>query len=125
MKRPTHVPFQATQYPFHLPDQPIPAPPLVPLNQHLMNQRPKPKAEPAGDSLVSPQTASETANAFSRLAKTLQQPARKTSLAGDTTLEQLITELAKPIIKTWLDQNLTSIVEAMVTKEIERISEIS
>ena len=44
---------------------------------------------------------------------------------GDLTLNALITNLARPMIKEWLDQSLPQIVEAMVEREIERIRNYS
>jgi len=38
------------------------------------------------------------------------------------TLEDLVREMLKPMLKTWLDQNLPPIVERMVAKEIARLA---
>lgn len=38
------------------------------------------------------------------------------------TLEELVQEMLRPMIKVWLDQNLPGMVEQMVKKEIERVS---
>jgi cell pole-organizing protein PopZ len=38
------------------------------------------------------------------------------------TLEHLVAELLRPVLKDWLDQHLPSIVEAKVQAEIERVS---
>jgi cell pole-organizing protein PopZ len=140
-KRQQHTPFQSAQYPFHplptLPHQQPKADELLTPNSLKMSDS---STQKHGDyafrgpgthesrdysGIVSPKTASATAQAFSRLVEaTQQQPAvdQKPQLTGDTTIEQLITEVTKPIIKTWLDQNLAPIVEAMVAKEIERIA---
>lgn len=72
--------------------------------------------------LVSPQTASDTANAFSRLMQATQQQTSQPTLTGGTTVEELVTDVAKSMVKTWLEQNLSPIVETMVAKEIKRIS---
>ena len=40
----------------------------------------------------------------------------------DQTLEALVRELLKPMLKSWLDENLPRIVEAKVEEEIERIA---
>lgn len=44
---------------------------------------------------------------------------------GALTLDTLIANLARPMIKEWLDQNLPQIVETMVEREIERIRHYS
>lgn len=41
---------------------------------------------------------------------------------GMRTIEDMIEALIKPMLKEWLDQNLTAIVERLVQKEIERIA---
>ncbi len=41
---------------------------------------------------------------------------------GETSLEALTRELMKPMLKEWLDANLPALVEAMVAREIERIT---
>ncbi len=41
---------------------------------------------------------------------------------GKVTLEDMANDLMRPLIKTWLDQNLAALIERMVQKEIEKIS---
>ena len=38
------------------------------------------------------------------------------------TLEDLVREMLRPMLKTWLDDNLPSMVERIVRAEIERVS---
>ena len=38
------------------------------------------------------------------------------------TLEDVVRELLRPLLKAWLDENLPSIVQATVAEEVERIS---
>jgi uncharacterized protein len=38
------------------------------------------------------------------------------------TLEDFIGELLRPMLKTWLDENLPAMVERLVRAEIERVS---
>jgi uncharacterized protein len=65
--------------------------------------------------LVSPTTDRMVSTAFSSLATTiLSNNAR--------TLEDLIQDMMRPMIKTWLDDNLPTIVERLVKTEIERVS---
>ena len=44
---------------------------------------------------------------------------------GNVTLEDMTRELLRPLLKTWLDQNLPGIIEKMVAKEIEKISRLA
>ena len=43
--------------------------------------------------------------------------------AGGTSLEELTRELMRPMIKQWLDTNLPDLVEELVAREIQRLSE--
>lgn len=40
----------------------------------------------------------------------------------DSTLESLVRELLRPLLKDWLDRNVAGIVEKCVNAEIERIA---
>lgn len=79
---------------------------------------PKPQAAPARDDegLVSTPSAFAAASAFGQLSAAISMP------AAGRTLEDLVTELMKPLLKEWLDQNLAAIVEAKVADEVERIA---
>jgi cell pole-organizing protein PopZ len=46
----------------------------------------------------------------------------KPEVAGSDTLEGLVREMLKPMLRDWLDTNLPDLVEAMVAKEIARIT---
>ena len=70
---------------------------------------------PAEGSLMSSATSAAVDAAFNSLAHTvLSQNAR--------TLEDLVTEMMRPMLKTWLDNNLPGLVERVVRAEIERVS---
>jgi len=65
--------------------------------------------------LVSSETSAAVDSAFSALAQTvLVQNAR--------TLEDLVREMLRPMLKSWLDDNLPGMVERLVRAEIERVS---
>jgi uncharacterized protein len=67
------------------------------------------------DALVSARTTAAVDSAFNTLAHTvLVQNAR--------TLEDLVREMLRPMLKTWLDDNLPGLVERLVRAEIERVS---
>jgi uncharacterized protein len=77
-----------------------------------------PGASPASErsaSLLSPATTAVVDAAFHALAQTA--PPR-----GGRTVEELVSELLRPMLKTWLDDNLPAIVERLVRAEIERVS---
>ena len=43
-------------------------------------------------------------------------------LAQTRTVEELITELIRPMLKAWLDDNLPALAERLMRAEIERVS---
>jgi len=70
---------------------------------------------PAQRRLISNSTSAAVDSAFNTLAHTvLVQNAR--------TLEDLVREMLRPLLKSWLDDNLPGMVERLVRAEIERVS---
>jgi cell pole-organizing protein PopZ len=81
--------------------------------------RPAPAQAPtagiADNGLISVATRAAVDNAFNSLANTvLGNNAR--------TLEDLVKEMLRPMLKSWLDDNLPGLVERIVRAEIERVS---
>lgn len=77
------------------------------------------------DSLGSSQAMAASASSLSRLAQASKfVPKKPPSLADqrNVTLDQLIQDLIRPMIKQWIDTHLPSLVEEMVAKEIKRIT---
>jgi cell pole-organizing protein PopZ len=71
--------------------------------------------EEAQGGLMSSATSAAVDSAFNALAQTvLVQNAR--------TLEDLVREMLRPMLKVWLDDNLPGLVERLVRAEIERVS---
>ena len=76
---------------------------------------PRPSAPPRDEPLISGEATANIGTAFSMLSQTvLSQNAR--------TLEDLVQDLLKPMLKTWLDDNLPPLVERLVRAEIERVA---
>lgn len=75
------------------------------------------------EELLDDNKAQSLAHSFSVL-KTLAEPgvAPQIVRSGETSLEGLTRDLLRPMLKEWLDSNLPALVEAMVAKEIERIT---
>jgi cell pole-organizing protein PopZ len=72
-------------------------------------------APPAPQQILSRSTVSAVESAFNTLANTvLSNNAR--------TLEDLVKEMLRPMLKSWLDDNLPGLVERIVKAEIERVS---
>jgi cell pole-organizing protein PopZ len=77
-------------------------------------------AEPTAESILSQPTTSAAAGALARLAGSL----RVSDTPGQT-VEGVVRELLKPMLKEWLDRNLPAIVEARVEAELERIARLA
>lgn len=73
---------------------------------------PPPPNEPP---LLSPRTTAVVDMAFNSLAHTVL-------VQNSRTLEDLVREMLKPMLKAWLDDNLPTMVERLVRAEIERVS---
>jgi len=100
-----------------LPPEP-PAPAVKPQPAPVQPEaRPEAASTPVPDmaSLLSDQASFVVTNAFGQLANTvLSNNAR--------TLEDLVKDMLKPMLKTWLDDNLPTMVERLVRAEIERVA---
>ncbi len=77
-------------------------------------------AEPVAETILSRPTTTAAAGSLARLAGSL----RIADTSGQT-VEGVVRELLKPMLKEWLDQNLAAIVEARVEAELERIARMS
>ena len=113
-----------------LPDPAPPAPPAASFNKiepaddiefsEAKASRRQPAYEPPFESaparpILSHSTVSAVESAFNSLANTvLSNNAR--------TLEDLVKEMLRPMLKSWLDDNLPGLVERIVKAEIERVS---
>lgn len=75
------------------------------------------------NSLLDDSKAQSLRHSFSAL-QTLSEPgvAPQIVRSGETSLEGLTRELLRPMLKDWLDTHLPPIVEAMVEREITRIT---
>ena len=68
------------------------------------------------EAIVSHVAEVAAASAFGHLAQTIAMPGH------GRTLEDVVRELLRPMLKTWLDENLPTIVQATVDEEVSRIS---
>jgi cell pole-organizing protein PopZ len=100
------------------PPGPVPSFRTIDANSDVVfaNRPEPPPAPPMPDrGLVSNETMKAVDTAFNTLAHTvLGQNAR--------TLEDLVREMLRPMLKSWLDDNLPGLVERIVRAEIERVS---
>jgi uncharacterized protein len=71
--------------------------------------------EPVDGGLISAATTAAVDSAFNALAQTVL-------VQNGRTLEDLVREMLRPMLKAWLDDNLPGLVERLVRAEIERVS---
>lgn len=69
-------------------------------------------------SIVSDETSAASRNALQALSALVVKP----DITGSDTLEGMVREMLRPMLKEWLDARLPEIVEALVAKEVARIS---
>jgi cell pole-organizing protein PopZ len=76
---------------------------------------PPPVSELPPSQLLSSATSAAVDSAFNSLAQTVL-------VHNARTLEDLVREMLRPMLKAWLDDNLPGMVERLVRSEIERVS---
>ncbi len=113
-------------------DDPAPSseaddPPAVEAAEKALHDQPMPETPPSTDEpLVSDAAASASASAFDALAASAQTAAAARTVvplpAPGRTLEDLTADLLRPLLKTWLDENLPDIVRDRVDEEVRRIA---
>ena len=70
------------------------------------------------EQIVSADAAAASRQALSSLSRLIVKP----DFAGADTLEGLVREMLKPMLKDWLDAHLPEIVERVVAQEVARIT---
>jgi uncharacterized protein len=111
---------------------PLPLPRVDPASAADMPQPAvgAPIGDPAADhSLIGAGVAGVASSAFERLSQAVQEsvPAPAAPDPGPTmgngkTLEDLVKEMLRPMLKEWLDRNLPPMVERFVEREIVRLT---
>ena len=111
---------------------PIPLPRIDPVRAAEM---PQPSVGPppspvSSSSLVDGAAATSATAAFSRLSQAVQESVAPPAAAdpgpvigsNGKTVEDLVKEMLRPMLKEWLDKNLPQVVERYVEKEIVRLT---
>jgi cell pole-organizing protein PopZ len=95
--------------------EPEPAPKPVPPSPPPQAAAPQAEWRPMSqETLTSEPVAHQAAGSLSKLMGSML-------VSSGATLDDVVRELMKPMLKEWLDANLSAIVEAEVAKEIDRI----
>ena len=75
------------------------------------------------DALVSNTTAAASSAAFASISSRLGEQRRPVYLGnGNATLEEIVRDLLRPMLREWLDENLPGLVERIVAEEVERLA---
>ena len=77
----------------------------------------QPAPEPTAEPIVSRQTAAATRAPLEALTRMMVKP----ETGNDGTLEGLVREMLRPMLREWIDANLPNMVEDMVSREIAKI----
>ena len=122
---------------------PIPLPRIDPVNAAEMPQphvdpmpdRPVPPPHPhdpilGGSPLIGAGVAGVASSAFDRLSQAMQESVPPPAAsdpgpavgAGGKTIEDMVKEMLRPMLKDWLDKNLPPMVERFVEREIVRLT---
>ncbi len=78
-----------------------------------------PAAPPAG--LVAPEAAAAAAASVGSLLRALASDRALQVRTGGPTIEDIVRQSLRPLLKDWLDANLPALVERLVRAEIERV----
>ncbi len=113
--RPVDAPAEPALRTIEEPRRPVAPPPAPPPAPAPVQAAPPPSVAAPDRPLISASTVAAVDSAFNTLAHTvIGQNAR--------TLEDLVKEMLRPLLKSWLDDNLPGVVDRIVRAEIERVS---
>jgi uncharacterized protein len=111
---------------------PVPAPVADPIHGDEILELSEPAPEPSPQPLPigAPDVPSRSAELLSeRVVEATRGPLEalsrmvvKPEIAGSDTLEGMVRDMLRPMLREWLDANLPEIVETMVAREISRIT---
>ncbi|WP_304608259.1 PopZ family protein [Hyphomonas sediminis] len=107
--------------------QPEPEP-VKPAPQPVLRADPPPAPQPEPQMTAAPRYQNEpltNSNTAESAAGALGKLISKMDMGSDNTLEGLVRELLRPMIKEWLDANLPKIVEEKVEAEVQRIARMA
>ena len=108
--RPAPEPAAAKPEPVAPPPAPAPAAPVAAQNAI--------EADDGEEAIVSPRAAEASRGSLEALSRMMVKP----EPSSDGTLEGLVRDMLRPMLRDWLDAHLPEMVEAMVAREIARIT---
>lgn len=78
-----------------------------------------PDMRAVGHKLVSEQAAFDSTGVLSQLARAILDRRDIAVATRDVTLESMVREMLRPLLREWLDRNLPYLIERLVKKEID------
>lgn len=111
----TSAPSPTARQPLAVTAQAPPEPAATPANQPADESA---ATASAAEAILSKHTAEATRGPLDTLSRLVVKP----EVAGSDTLEAMVREMLRPMLREWLDANLPPMVEAMVAREIDRIT---
>jgi cell pole-organizing protein PopZ len=118
---PARAPDPFDDLPEPEPEPPPPPPPEEIAPSHDATDAMVPALEP----LVAQAAAAAAAQSFGSLARRLAAERSTAVHRGGPTIEDLVREEIRPLLKEWLDTHLPPMVERMVRAEIERVTNLT
>jgi len=82
---------------------------------------PAPAPAPSATALVAPEAAAAAASSVDTLVRTLTTERGMLVTSQGPTIEDIVRQEIRPLLKAWLDVNLPPLVERLVRTEIERV----
>jgi cell pole-organizing protein PopZ len=105
--------------------EPIPAAATIPDNlptEPDMNDAPIPDSFEPPESLISEKTTDAAASSIGALVRSMTtEKSVAISKSSSITIEDIVREEIRPLLKSWLDSHLPTLVERVVRAEIERV----
>jgi cell pole-organizing protein PopZ len=98
---------------------PDPANEALPLPESVPLPTPEPPVS-SSSHLIAPETEAAAASSVGGLVRTLTERGTRVH-SGGPTIEDIVREEIRPLLKSWLDANLPPLVERLVRAEIERV----
>jgi uncharacterized protein len=102
--------------------EPEPEPPPPPARRAPAPQAARPAPPPAAAAPGVPEPHIMSANTSAAVDAAFHSLAQTVLVQNAKTLEDLVKEMLRPLLKSWLDDNLPVLVERLVRAEIERVS---
>ncbi|MBW6399792.1 DUF2497 domain-containing protein [Roseomonas sp. HJA6] len=102
---------------------------LIPESESELDPEPAPQPDPepapsravSPESLLAPAVAAAAAASVGQLLRAVSTERSAAVHRGGPTIEDVVREELRPLLKDWLDQHLPGLVERLVRAEIERV----